>query len=269
VTQNTAVSASDFSPYCITAPVDPRLPNGGGYQVCGLYDVNPDKFGQVSNLVTQSSNFGKQVRRADFFAAGINTKFANGMSLAGGVDTGRTVNDVCFNVSSPGVVLASGQLLTNPHTATTIDGAPTCRVVTGFAPNTQVKINGSMPLPGDFVVSATLQNLPGENYLATYSVPTAQVRLSLGRDLSGGTRNVNVPLIRSNSAYEDRRTQLDMRFTKIVRMGRTRLQANLDIFNALNASSILELSSTYGAQWRQPSRILDPRMLQLSARFDF
>src|SRR5262249_6092597 len=35
--QNQAVTPADFSPYCIVAPVDSRLPNGGGYQVCGLY----------------------------------------------------------------------------------------------------------------------------------------------------------------------------------------------------------------------------------------
>ena len=37
--------------------VDARLPGGGGYQVCGLYDMSPAKFGRVNNLVTQASNF--------------------------------------------------------------------------------------------------------------------------------------------------------------------------------------------------------------------
>ena len=60
VTQNTATAPTDYTSYCITAPVDPRLPGGGGNQICGFYDVNPNKFGQVLSLVSQSSDFGAQ-----------------------------------------------------------------------------------------------------------------------------------------------------------------------------------------------------------------
>ena len=59
VTDNILVTPADFSPFCITAPNDARLPGGGGYQVCDLYDVSPAKFGQVNSVVTQSDNFGK------------------------------------------------------------------------------------------------------------------------------------------------------------------------------------------------------------------
>ena len=33
VTDNLAVAPADYNPFTITAPIDPRLPNGGGYTV--------------------------------------------------------------------------------------------------------------------------------------------------------------------------------------------------------------------------------------------
>ena len=39
----------------VTAPLDARLPGGGGYPVSGLYDVSPALSGQINNLVTDSA----------------------------------------------------------------------------------------------------------------------------------------------------------------------------------------------------------------------
>ena len=43
VTDNAAVTPADYDPFCVTAPLDSRLP--GGNQVCGLYNITPAKFG--------------------------------------------------------------------------------------------------------------------------------------------------------------------------------------------------------------------------------
>ncbi len=120
VTDNTLVTPADYSTFCITAPKDTRLPDGGGYQVCGLADVSLAKFGQVNSVNTQASHFGKQQQINDFFNVTFSTRLANGMMLGGGVDTGRSVTDNCFVVDSP-------QQLVN------------CHQVTGLAGNTQVQ----------------------------------------------------------------------------------------------------------------------------------
>jgi hypothetical protein len=43
VADNLAVAPADLTPFSILAPLDSRLPGGGGYRIDGLYDVVPDK----------------------------------------------------------------------------------------------------------------------------------------------------------------------------------------------------------------------------------
>src|ERR1700730_18137307 len=58
VNDNLLVQSSDYSTYSVTAPLDSRLPGGGGYTISGLYDVSPSLSGQINNLVTDSSQYG-------------------------------------------------------------------------------------------------------------------------------------------------------------------------------------------------------------------
>src|SRR5439155_9527467 len=155
-TDNILVAPTDFNPFCITAPSDARLPGGGGYPVCGLTDVAPAKFGQVSTNVTQASNFGNQQLVNDFFNVTLNARLASGLLFGGGVDTGRTLSDACFNVDAPGAVAANlfpiqgggGTFIpTTPSTTTTVNGQGTCRIVIPFKGQTQLKAFGSYPFP--------------------------------------------------------------------------------------------------------------------------
>jgi len=84
VTQNLATNPSEYSPYCITTPVDPRLPGGGNQQICGLYDLNPtgpdgqSLVGQVNNFVTSSSKFGNQYEVYNGVDLSIRARFVHG-----------------------------------------------------------------------------------------------------------------------------------------------------------------------------------------------
>ena len=102
------VTPADFSPFCITAPSDSRLPGGGGYQVCGLYDVSPAQVrpGQQRRS-SRTRTSGRSARVNDFFNVTVDARLKADLLLGGGVDTGRSVNDACFDVDSPGAVATS------------------------------------------------------------------------------------------------------------------------------------------------------------------
>ena len=76
------------------------------------------------------------------------------------------------------------------------------------------------------------------------------------------------------SAFSDERiNQLDLRLSRIFRMKTTRLQANVDLYNAMNASTVLGLNNTFSTagqnNWQQPTQILDARLLKVSVQMDF
>jgi hypothetical protein len=257
VTDNLELEPSDFSPFSVTAPRDPRLPGGGGYTIDGLYDVSLEKFGQVNNVIKMASAFGDTKQVNDFVNFNINTRFASGIRFGGGVDTGRTVNDRCFVVDSP-------QELLN------------CRVVTPLKGNTQFKLFGSYDLAAGFTVSGIYQDLPGLAYEASHRVANAEISRSLGRNLAAcGTRavcnaSVTVPLITPQQEFEDRWRRLDLRLSKVINLGpRVRIQGNVDLYNVFNTAGIVQENFTYGRVWRLPVDLQDPRILQFSASMDF
>ena len=68
--------------------------------------------------------------------------------------------------------------------------------------------------------------------------------------------------------YGERLNQLDVRFAKILRFGRTRTAINFDLANALNANPVLSQSNNY-ANWQTPTIILDARLFKISVQVDF
>src|SRR5262249_43228205 len=142
VTRNAALTPADFTPYCVTAPSDSRLPGGGGNQICGLNDVSPAKFGQVSNLVSQASDYGVQTQVYNGIDITTNARFAHGVRITGGISTGRTVVDACdISKSHPEVTATltytTGSITTGPSSSTQF-----CHVEMPASNDTAIKLSG-------------------------------------------------------------------------------------------------------------------------------
>jgi hypothetical protein len=268
VNDNLAVQASDYTAYSITAPLDPNLPGGGGYTVSGLYDVDPAKFGQIDNLTTFASNFGQWYEHFNGVDITLNVRTQGGLTFQGGTSTGQSVADNCdVRANLPELVATiGGGNNTTPVNTTT----PYCHHASGFL--TQFRGLASYVVPKiDVQVSGVYQNKPGPMLAANYAVPSAVVAQSLGRPPAGNVPNVTVNLLEPGELYGDRIGQLDLRVAKILRYGRTRTTVGLDIYNALNASTVLVYNSTFvpGGTWQQPRSIITGRLIRIGGEMSF
>ena len=77
-TDNLLVTPDDYDPYCVTAPTDPRLPGGGGFEICGLHDITPEKFGLSKRYTTHADNLGGRSQVYDGVDVTMNARMDNG-----------------------------------------------------------------------------------------------------------------------------------------------------------------------------------------------
>jgi hypothetical protein len=260
VTDNTLVTPADYDTFCITLPVDPRLPGGGGNQLCDLGAIKPEKFGLVDNVVTQSSHFGKQERVYDGADAKLSAR-VHGALLTGGWNIGRTRLH-CVVVDAP---------------------VQFCDNRRPF--QSEFKLGLSYELPYEIRVSSVIQNIPGAtkcflsgvSCFLYYVATDAQIAPALGRHLAAcGTVTVGcsafqlVTLAEPATIFEDRATQVDLRFSKRVPLGKKAgILGKADLYNLLNRSAIARQNFTYGPTYGLPTEVMGGRLFKFGATVDF
>ena len=141
------------------------MPDGGGYPVCGLYDISFAKFGQSNNVVKLANGFGEQLEVYNGVDFSLNARLPRGFvdfrAARAPVDV---LTDNCFVIDSP-------QRLLN------------CKTVPPF--QTQVKLILVYPLPWwGLQTAATIQSMPGPEITASYAASNAQIVPTLGRNLA-------------------------------------------------------------------------------------
>ena len=274
IIDNRAVTASDFTQFSITTPIDSRLPGGGGQVISGLYDVNPNKFGQTDNITTFASNFGKQVQMFNGVAFTVNARMPHDILVQGGIDRGTITQDVCDIRSK-----VPESIVADPYSAPVV-AAGTATSTLNLAsplswhckterPQTQLKLLGSYTIPRVQVqVSSALQSIPGPELNAFYTATNAQIQPSLGRPLSGGVQNVSINLVAPGTLYGERLNQLDVRLARPVLLGRTKTTFQFDVYNALNVDAVTGVNTSY-ASWLRPQAVILGRFAKLGVQFDF
>jgi carboxypeptidase family protein len=272
-TDNRLTQAADYDSFCITAPVDSRLPGGGGNPLCGLYDVKPALFGVNDNVVTLADNYGKQTEVFNGVDVTMNARFKQGGQFSGGLSMGRTVTDNCYTIGNPQLTYIAFGTTAGTILAPRTD--PFCNVVPSWASSTQVKFLFVYPLPWDLQASAIYQNIPGLPIRASRVYSNAELAPLLGRNLAACrgaavcTSTVEIDLVPDKSAYEDRIQQVDFRFTRMFHFGKFRVQGNADVYNVFNVSNVLNMTTRYGSQWLNPISIMGGRLFKFTGQFDF
>ena len=122
----------------------------------------------------------------------------------------------------------------------------------------------------DVQVSGSFRSTPGTSLSVGYTATNAILASSstLGRPLSGTGQNVVLGIEQPNTAYTERRQELDMRIGKVVRVGNTRTVLSMDLYNALNSNAMIVQNQAY-ASYLRPVEILNARLIKFSWAFDF
>ena len=248
-TDNRAVTPADYNPYSITTPSDPRLPGGGNYVISDLTNISNSAFGRTDNYITLSRNFGDSTNYWHGVDMNVSARTAMGLVLQGGTSTGRRVSDTC------------DLIVDDPSRRNCAVSYPFLTDLRGLASYTVPRI--------DVQLATTWQSRPGPELSANWVVPNAVIQPSLGRPLSGGAANVTVNLLNPGQMYGDRINQLDVRFAKILRFGRTRTIVGVDIYNIANSSVTLTYNNTYGSTWLRPTAFMPARWVKVTGQLDF
>jgi hypothetical protein len=247
VTDNLNLGVDEWNPFTIVTPTDQRLPTSG--DPINMFSLNANKVGVATDNLRTFSEINRTVYNG--FEVSANARFSKAL-VFGGVTTERRATESCDERDNP-------------------NGLRFCDAIPPF--RTTVKLSGVYQLPWDFSVSGTFLAAPGASINANYTVTAAIAgRAIVGS--TGGANTISVNLIEPNTVFLDYRNNFDMRFGKNLRFGGRRIQLFADIFNVLNAGTVVRVSETYGSNpatntWRNPLTIMEGRYFRFGTQMSF
>jgi hypothetical protein len=269
-------------PFCANAPADPNLPGGGGYQVCGLYDLKPSVVAQnlaPSSTTTFSSNYGGETNIYEGFDLTTIARFTGGAFISGGITASKRIFDQC-NLVNAGILSA---VITSAAAGTGFpeifpDGTKACHQDLPYRPD--LKLLGSYTLPFDVQLSGSFQFVRGvqtggaaPSIQAVWATTPASAT-TLGRAYSAGatTKQVNLMAVGANYG-NDNLKQLDLRVSKRFTLNKMRFRVDLDGYNLFNSDWPFTVNTTFSntasSAWLRPTNVLQARFYKIGLQFDF
>jgi hypothetical protein len=281
--------------YAVTAPLDDRLPGGGGYVIRGLNNQ------QVSGaLPSGGGTVTLIVKEREYYWHGFDTNFVwrgpRGLRISGGTSTGKNINDQCDNdIDSPNVKGRVGN-----------EWGGGCRSNEPF--RTNVRANGSFTIPFvDVLTGVIFSYRPGQQRFANVTVPAtfgaagneqsfvqwendaAARRAGLPFNTTGGTTaTTTVNLLDNFDLVSEGIRLTDLTFRKNFRFAGKRLAAGLDVYNLFNTDAATGWNNNFDAyvdengqwqigvagvrdynDWNRVTAIQNPRFMRFSMTFDF
>jgi len=256
-TDNTLIANADFDgPFCVNAPTHPDLPGGGGYPVCGLYDIKTTARGLVQNNETLARTLGDGtgiVDHIDGYDFGITARLLAGTTVRGGVDANRQQRNTCAIA------------VDNPE-------SQFCDQTTPFRPNAKLQVLHTFPW--GILGSMAYQNAQGPAITARFSAPASLIVPALGRQqAAGATARKTIELIEPGTLYGERLNQFDFRVGKLFTMGRYRVRGDMNVYNAFNTDYTPTVNTTFStaatSQYLRATTVLQGRVIKFSGQIEF
>jgi hypothetical protein len=278
-TDNLAIGPQDFDQVTIAAPLNPKLPNGGGYPVAFLTRNARTALGATDNYYTFASDYGDVWAYWHGVDAQVRARFANRLFVLLGSSGGRGVRNNCEVAERlPELYVTAGAPLNNLQVGSCAISEEWLTSIRGLASYTIPKV--------DVLASASFRSLPGAapttgsvagsgNWLgATYNVSSATLEQQTGRPLVPGLTFQTVNLLQPGRLFADRFNSLDVRIGKNVRVGQTRMNVAIDFYNLFNSNAGTAFNQAYdpvtnGATWLSPTAVLNPRFARFNVTLEF
>jgi hypothetical protein len=305
VTLNSAVPASAWTPYQIVNPLD-------GTPIT-IFNLQPAYFGLPAQVYQTNSHQSTRSNSYSGFETSVTARLPRGAFLFGGWTIEHQVDRDCDMTASTNLLNDPNSLRFCDWTGELYQDLG---AVPSIPYRHEFKLVGSVPVKWGLEVSASIYSNPvySTNFGTNLAFNNTNSVYSAGAFFAGQTQGFNavnwsitpntrypadcrcpspgglvdpalrqgselIPLVAPGSRLTPRLNQVDIGIRRLFRLrDKVTVSAQAEIFNVLNASTVLTESETLGTSVApylpggvggQPSAIANPRMLRLSVQFKF